>query len=87
MTYKPKNPSNRIDLKDGNLCPSHRLGEGRIIFKILGGTVTDEPSHIHKSRLSHVTHHDLFCRLLACPHYETMKEAEREYRITGEIKK
>ncbi|MCH7567853.1 MAG: hypothetical protein IIA87_00355 [Nanoarchaeota archaeon] len=84
-TYQPKNPRNRIDLNDGNYCPPHRFGEGTLIFKIRGEPVTNEPCHIHKARLSHWSHHDPFCIIKHCPHYEEMKQAERGYRTTGEI--
>lgn len=78
--YKPKNSDNRIDVNRGNYCPPHRMGEGVIRLTLRGEKVTNEPCHIHKSRLSRLLHHRPVCLMLHCPHYEEMKSAERRYR-------
>lgn len=56
-------------------CPSHYL-PNRFPFGI---KISNEPCHIHKSRLR-MLHHT--CKKLQCPNYRKMMRFDREYGKT-----
>lgn len=87
MTEKYYVSKNRINLNDGKYCPPHRLGEGVIELTISGEKITNEPCHFHPSRLSMILHHIPFCKMLRCPHYNSMIKAYKTYcKKTGATK-
>ena len=64
----------KVILNNGSYCPSHRLPH---TLPVIGELVRDEQCHYHISRLR-MTHHRVFCRVLRCPHYESMIEMRKE---------
>src|SRR3989344_3900623 len=58
--------------RERRYCPPHRWPNS---LPIIHPKVEDEPCHFHQTDWRQHSHHEPFCRILRCPHYNDMKRA------------
>jgi len=73
------NIQDKIDLpnEEARHCLPHYLPHRLPI--LTEQPVTDEACHIHMNDLRHL-HHRVYCRLVACPYYETMLQFRKKQK-------
>ena len=75
MDISDKILTDNSDSGSGNrrCCPAHYLPH-----KLPDGEpITDEPCHTHRAEFRRL-HHNLFCLVLRCPHFEFMREKTKQ---------